>query len=351
MFISKRKNKVYYLFYTGSDGKNKMRSCKTKIKSEALKFLTTFRESSKIQKEVIFANYKISDLQTELIGFAKTNYRYKTVKEYKSIFNNFINVIGDIRLKLITVQQIEAYKTFKSNEVTGETVNKHLRTLKAGFNFAIKLNWIEKNPFDKVVKIKIPQKEPQIFTDENLSDLFKVIDDIRILNIAKFGLNSGFRLNEILNLQWNDIDFSNETITIRNKATFRTKSGKIRVVPLTNKLKEILLIVQGNKSESNIIEIKPIQDSYIFKKPNGYRFSPDFISHRFKKYCRVAGLPERLHYHSLRHQYITDLIKRGLSINFVKELAGHSDIKTTLGYTHITTEDLRQAINKITINL
>ena len=351
MFIAKRKNKVYYLFFIGSDGKKKMRSCKTKIKSEALKFLTTFRETSKSKKEVIFSNYKLSDLQNEIIGFAKTNYRYKTVKEYKSIFNNFINVIGDIRLKLITVQQIEAYKTFKSNEVTGETVNKHLRTLKAGFNFAIKLNWIEKNPFDNVVKIKIPQKEPQIFTDENISDLFKVIDDIRILNIAKFGLNSGFRLNEILNIQWNDIDYSNETITIRNKASFKTKSGKIRVVPLTNKLKEILLTLRGNKSESNIIEINPIQDSYIFKKPNGYRFSPDFISHRFKKYCRVAGLHERLHFHGLRHTYITTLIKRGININFVKELAGHSEISTTMNYIHINTEDLREAVNKINIYL
>jgi len=62
---------------------------------------------------------------------------------------------------------------------------------------------------------------------------------------------------------------------------------------------------------------------------------------------RKLNFPEKFHYHSLRHSFITNLIKSGVNINYVKEIAGHSEIKTSLGYIHIVTEDLREAVNKI----
>ena len=67
----------------------------------------------------------------------------------------------------------------------------------------------------------------------------------------------------------------------------------------------------------------------------------------FKKYVRKAELPEKFHFHCLRHTFITELIKNGININYVKELAGHSDIKTTMNYIHIITDDLRKAVNSI----
>ena len=347
MFLSKRKNKYWYLFYKNTNGKITMVSCRTKSKSEALKFVSEFKSAIKNDNEPELQNYKLSDLYNEITKYAKTNYSAKTVKEYKSVFNNFAVFTGDINLKLMSVQLIENYKAHKLSQVTPDTVNKHLRTLKAGFNFAIKLNWITENPFNKIVKIKIPQKNLPIFNSEEICALFSVISDKNILLISKFALLTGCRLNEILNLQWNDVNFSNETITIKNKATFKTKSGKIRIIPMTENIKELLLSIKTNYRNSNIIEFISTSDNYIFKKDNDIKFTPDFVTHKFKNYCRKAGLPEHLHFHGLRHTYITDLVKKGLNINFIKELAGHSDIKTTLIYTHLTIEDLKQAIKNI----
>ena len=53
--------------------------------------------------------------------------------------------------------------------------------------------------------------------------------------------------------------------------------------------------------------------------------------------------------HCLRHTFITNLVKAGANINYIKQIAGHSDIKTTENYIHIGIEDLRNAINKVNI--
>jgi site-specific recombinase XerD len=70
---------------------------------------------------------------------------------------------------------------------------------------------------------------------------------------------------------------------------------------------------------------------------------------QFKKYLRILGIHEKYHFHCLRHTFITNLIKKGVNINFVKEIAGHTDIETTMNYIHIVTEDLRKAVNLITL--
>lgn len=58
------------------------------------------------------------------------------------------------------------------------------------------------------------------------------------------------------------------------------------------------------------------------------------VSKRFRKYRRVSDLPEYLHFHSLRHTFATWYAQRGGSIFNLKELLGHSDIKTTMVYAH-----------------
>ncbi len=70
---------------------------------------------------------------------------------------------------------------------------------------------------------------------------------------------------------------------------------------------------------------------------------------KFKKYLRQARLPEKYHFHCLRHTFITNLIKNGVNINYAKQLAGHSDLNTTMGYIHIETEDLREAVNLVKV--
>lgn len=343
MNLYKRENGIYYLIYFDNiQNKERRISTKKKIKSEALKFLTKIRNKSELLQSTK-VNYKISDLKNEVLKYARTNFNKKTVWEYSNILTKFIDVTGDIFIKDISIKNIEHFKQVRLNDVRPATMNKDIGTLRSAFNYALKLDWINENPFSKVNKIPIPEKERLSISETELNSLLEVIDVKFLREMVLFAVNSGMRQGEIINLQWQDIDFSNSTITIRNKATFKTKTGKMRIIPLTNRLRDILKDIAG--IPENVLNIDLINpEMFIFKNIRNYKYSADYITHLFKRYCRKAGLPEKYHFHCLRHTYITNMIKAGININYVKELAGHSEIQTTMIYTHLGIEDLKQAL-------
>ncbi|HEY5536423.1 MAG TPA: tyrosine-type recombinase/integrase [Ignavibacteria bacterium] len=68
-----------------------------------------------------------------------------------------------------------------------------------------------------------------------------------------------------------------------------------------------------------------------------------------KDILRKLNFDNKFHFHCIRHTFISSLIKSGVNINYVREIAGHSEIRTTMNYIHLSTEDLREAMNKIQI--
>ena len=68
---------------------------------------------------------------------------------------------------------------------------------------------------------------------------------------------------------------------------------------------------------------------------------------QFKKTCRIAGIEETIHFHSLRHSYASMLARKDVSIYVIKELLGHSSITTTEIYTHLNKKALFDAVNNL----
>ena len=167
-------------------------------------------------------------------------------------------------------------------------------------------------------------------------------------NLIIFALLTGCRLNEICNVQWKDINFQESILNISNKDNFKTKSGKQRKIPISDELLKLLYEMIEQKPNENVLSLYN-PDNYIFSIRYGARLNIEYVSKAFKKILRRCNFPERYHFHCLRHTFITNLIKSGVNINYVKEIAGHSGIQTTMNYIHIVTNDLRDAVNKISI--
>lgn len=87
----------------------------------------------------------------------------------------------------------------------------------------------------------------------------------------------------------------------------------------------------------------------MFGKSRLYKYDKSYISKKFKNLLRQLDFPERFHFHCLRHTFITQLVKKGVNIYDIKQLAGHSCIETTELYMHTVTEDLRIAVNLINV--
>ena len=115
------------------------------------------------------------------------------------------------------------------------------------------------------------------------------------------------RLNEILNMKWNWLDFTQNIITVKNSDDFKTKSKRERIIPIHQKVKSIFTqlfpLRQPTKKQSSILSQKKL-------KLNG-----EFISKQFKKAVRAAELNDNIHFHTLRHSFASNLVQRG--VNFM----------------------------------
>ena len=270
-----------------------------------------------------------------VLNYVRNNHRPGTLQLYETTFRLLSKFFGEKKniLELRTTD-IEYFKSERQKVVRSPTVNSYLRKIKASFNLAIRFDLLSFNPAKNVTQLREVQTQRKIFTDDEINKLLPTITDEPFRNLVLFGILTGCRVGELVNLQWSDINIQEHIIEIRNKEKFTTKTGKNRKIPISTKLIAVIENMHRGKD-----------DDYIFLQKHGEPFSKDRATRFMKRYLKQSKLPEYLTFHCLRHTFITTLLKKSVSIYIVKELAGHADIKTTEIYAHLVTEDLRNAVN------
>ena len=86
---------------------------------------------------------------------------------------------------------------------------------------------------------------------------------------------------------------------------------------------------------------------YVFSKSKGVKLNPDTVSKNFKRAVIKSKLNPKIHFHTLRHSFASNLIINGVSLYIVKELLGHQDYSTTQIYSHLSNNSLEDAVNKL----
>jgi len=338
MFLSKHSNGKYYLFYSDEQGKRKRVSTRCTHKAEALKFLQTFKrdEYERIQKT---KRKYIIEFLSDFLSFAEGNLSKGTIAIYKATLRNFIKYTGNLPLTNYTSQHFDSYKSERLRTIKPVTVNIELRTLRAFFNTAVRWKLLGSNPF-KIQLVKVSEKRPTFLMKQEFQKLLSVIEENWLKEVIVFAVSTGLRRGELVNLKWESVDLNRKLIYIESSATFRTKSGRMRIIPL-NDTAFFLLHARQWKDTSD----------YVFSLNGKPLFAP-WITHIFKRYVRIAKLSNQsIHFHSLRHTFASWLAQDGTSVYVIKDLLGHSDVKTTQIYSHLQPEILHAEVNKISINL
>ena len=187
---------------------------------------------------------------------------------------------------------------------------------------------------DKVLnKKQIPMRKEKktvykVLTKEELSTFFNVIENYKFKTIFMLIYGSGLRVGEVVNLRVEDIDSKNMRIYVREG-----KGNKERYTILPKKSLEML-----RKYWKKYRQHK--RRGRIFLSETGKAITIGVIREHFRKYRRKARLNEKITVHTLRHCFATDLIERGASILEVKELMGHSNIRSTMEYIHVAKVEL-----------
>lgn len=240
------------------------------------------------------------------------NYSDRSIKSYLFYINQFLEntIIPPTRL---TSQDFQSYLdsyNFTSVSQQNQVINAIRFLYKFGLN----------KKYDKV-SFKRPKSEkklPQVIDGDYIKEQLSKITNLKHKTILSLTYSVGLRVSEVINLKIEDIDSKRMIIHIKN-----AKGRKDRIVPLSQKVLELL--------REYFKEYRPKE--YLFNGQNSPQYSSGSCNQIVKKY-----LGEKYHIHQLRHSCFTNLLENGTDLRIIQKIAGHSNVKTTEIYTHVSNQ-------------
>ncbi len=336
MFLSKSKSGIYYLYFTGQNGKRQKVSTRFSQKKDAVGFLQSFRAEKRSRlPKVMFSGFVC-----DFLSYAQSTFAEPTILMYKSCLGQFLKYVGDIPIHSLTAKHLDDYKGLRLKRVRPVSVNIEVRQIKAAFQTAVRWKLFEQSPFVDVKECRVPNRAPVFFSKDDFACLLATVRESWLKELIVFAVLTGMRRGEILNLTWNNVDLAKKLIHVESGRSFRTKFDKRRTVPISESVYQ-LLQQKADRSESE----------YVFPK-EGNQIKEDHLAHIFKRYVRKAQLDGRLHFHCLRNSFASWLAADGVSIYVISKLLGHSSVKTTQDYyAHLQPEHLHETVNRLSVSM
>jgi integrase len=222
----------------------------------------------------------------------------------------------------------------KDRKYAPATVKHVLTLISRVYNWSIKKGlYGGLNPASKVEAPKINNQVTECLTRDELERLHKTLstcENRSVARVVSFALYTGFRLNEILGLEWNQISRDTDFVFLPDP------KGKPATIPLCTKAQEIVLEAKNNQPYDGC--------SYVFPKTNGDRRKT--FSRTWGRIRADAGLPAKFRFHGLRHTFASYLASSGeVDLYTLQKLLNHQDAKMTQRYAHLLDGALRRGIN------
>ena len=253
----------------------------------------------------------------------------RTQENYQSSVKSFLYKFKDAKEpSRISTQEVKEYLCSFD---TINTRNHKLCAIKSFYEITVGMPLkLDKIPFSKKDK-----KLPIVLSVDEVQSMFKVCDNLKHKVILALLYSCGLRVSELINLKWTNIDRSRMIINI-----IQAKGNKDRQVMLTPELIPLL--------EKYYLEYKSKEFILNGQFPDKQlQYSDRSVGEVVKQLASKAGINKRVYTHLMRHNCFTHMVENGCDINLIQKLAGHSSVKTTNIYLHIS----HNHISKIQIPL
>ena len=189
------------------------------------------------------------------------------------------------------------------------------------------------------------QKIPEVLTDSEQARLLAQVDDlssssIRGRAILRVFLDCGLRATELINLRHRDVDLTTGRLWVR-----QGKNSKDRGLWFNGNTRKALEAWLAIKPSSSSIHLP---SSFLFTSFDGRRpLCGRWLRRYVARLGEQAGIEKRIHVHTLRHSFATDLLEKTKNLVLVQRALGHSNIATTTIYTHISNPALEEALKNL----
>lgn len=246
------------------------------------------------------------------------------------------------------------------------SINRKITALKSAINWGVKHGLLESNPFKGLETLSERDSEAKVryLSNEEHERLLAALDAreermrlerdhynlwreqrgkeplVGLRNVAfadhlkpmvVLSLNTGIRRNELFSLEWHDISFPHEMLTVRAS---NSKTDKTRHIPLNEAALETLRLwkTQSKTKGSSLVFVSP---------KTGRRFHN--CNSSWEEVLKDAEI-RSFRWHDMRHDFASHLVMAGVDLNTVRELLGHADLKMTLRYAHLAPRVKREAV-------
>jgi site-specific recombinase XerD len=169
-------------------------------------------------------------------------------------------------------------------------------------------------------KVKKTHRVPSVLDKNTILKLLSAIKNPKHKTMIAFLYASGLRVSEVVNIRAGNINLNKNLLKIKN-----SKAHKDRITIISETLfPEIVELLKDKKPKD-----------YLFTTINGKKYNIRTVQAIFEHAVKAAGIKNLASCHTLRHSFATHLLEGGTDVKRIKELMGHSNLKTTLGYLHI----------------
>lgn len=282
----------------------------------------TTRYSDALKSFINPETYLWEDAVKDFKDYAYTHYVNPSACMY--VIRLFSEIVHDMPLRDIKLRHIEQYIQQRKELVKASSINREINTIRKVFSLAVDNDILDLSPCRKAKTLRVYNNPVRYLAKEEEIRLLSVCSPF-MQHLIKVALYTGMRKNEILSLQWDDINFRSRFLLARE-----TKNNKVREIPMCNQLIKVLK------------EIKR-QSIYVFTNPEtGTRYQDIYCTFRRAVYkSRIKHIT----FHQLRHTTASRLNELGVDIVTIQEILGHASIKTTMRYTHNRRESKIRAMD------
>jgi integrase/recombinase XerC len=230
----------------------------------------------------------------------------------------------------------------RENNYSKATMARKLATLRSFFKFCNRRTATTNNP---MITIRTPKQEkrlPKFMSEEQMVKLLSTPKDSDVLGARDKAMlecmySTGIRVSELVGLNLEDVDFTGMVIRVRGKGR------KERLSPMGQ---SAIAAIQKYLAMRGGVVKDALPTGPLFVNKHGQRLSTRSVRRKLDKYLIEAGLDPDISPHTLRHSFATHMLNHGADLRSVQELLGHQSLSTTQVYTHLSTNQVKQAYDQ-----
>jgi len=337
--------KTFYLDYYTPEGKRsskKLGDAKILTVAEAREMATLLlgkiikgisisekeKKPEELTVEEIFKKYK---------PYVKNN--HKTQNAIQFILRDFQEFFPK-KCSEVLVHDLEKWRDSQRQKKKASSINRSMTAFRAMLRWAKERDIISACPAIEKKMKALPETDSRetirYLSPDERKRLFDALDEREkrqgkdyLKPAVILSLNSGVRRKALLSLRWEDINFDTRMITLRSSTA---KKQKLDYVPLNSFACETLLEWKKLQKDNNPL---------VF--PNSAGSQMHDCRNSWKKLLRDAKI-ENFRWHDMRHDFASQLVMKGIPLNSVRELLGHSKMEMTLRYAHLAPTKKREAV-------